>query len=118
MILGLLIVVPAALFFLGDRAVITRFIWSRYPAWLASLRRCAACSGFWDMLIFSVFLRYGLGVALPILPNSTWCPLLLALCSIITTPLLAAAHERAMHQLAYGETLPRAVVVEQRDGTA
>lgn len=100
-----LVTVPVATFFLGSRATITGFLWSRYPRWLGRLRDCAACSGFWDTLLLALFLRFGLGVPLPILPDSDWCPLLLALVGVVTTPLIAAAHARSLNDLgsAYAE---------------
>lgn len=43
-----------ALFYLGSRATITSWLWSRYPRWLASFMDCAACSGFWYGLILAL----------------------------------------------------------------
>ncbi len=99
MLIVFLFLIPVATFFLGSRAMITQFLWSRYPRWLDSLRECAACSGFWDTLILALFLRYVIGAPLPILPNSNWCPLLLALCGVVTVPLIASMHDRALQDL-------------------
>jgi uncharacterized membrane protein len=40
-------IVGAATFYLGHRALITRWLWSRYPAWLDRFMGCAACLGTW-----------------------------------------------------------------------
>jgi len=98
-VLILFLLVPAATFFLGSRATITQFLWSHYPQWFLSLRECAACSGFWDTLLLALFLRFIVEAPLPLLPNSSWCPLLLALCGIVVTPIVAAVHDRAMRWL-------------------
>jgi len=80
-------------FYLGSRAVITRPIWSRYPRWLASFMDCAACSGFWYGLGFSLLAR-SLG---PFGPNSLVGPfgpsilgsVLTGLCATVWTPIMA-----------------------------
>lgn len=83
-------------YYLGARAKITQWLWSRYPKWLDNFMMCSACSGFW----------YGLGVGfglgwwreLPFLglPGRLWVtPIVIALCSIVWTPIVAAIHLRA-----------------------
>jgi len=37
----------AAAYYLLARALITKWLWSRYPGWLDKLAMCASCSGFW-----------------------------------------------------------------------
>ena len=37
----------AAAYYLLARALITRFLWSRYPGWLDKLMMCSACTGTW-----------------------------------------------------------------------
>ena len=37
----------AAFHFLSYRAEVTRWLWSRYPAFLNKFLGCCACSGFW-----------------------------------------------------------------------
>jgi hypothetical protein len=45
-----------ALFYLGSRAVITSWLWSRYPPKLARFMDCSACTGFWyGALVAAVF---------------------------------------------------------------
>lgn len=90
----------AALFYLGSRAVITQFIWSRYPSGLAALMDCAACSGTW----------YGLGVAVAVgnaaklnfgqLAYDSWyTPPIVALCSMVWTPIVANVLQRSLFGL-------------------
>jgi hypothetical protein len=86
----------AAAFYLGSRAVITTWLWSRYPARLAAFMDCAACSGFW----------YGAGAALVFqqpflgLDGHAWTtPIVVGLCSIIWTPVVAAMQQRALDEL-------------------
>lgn len=91
----------AAIFYLGSRAVITSWIWSRYPRWLAMLADCAACSGFWAGLGVAWALRFPfLG-----LDGHHWfTPVVVGLCSMIWTPLVAALHQHAMITL--GSAIP------------
>ncbi len=88
-----------ALYYLGCRARVTHFLWSRYPRWLDDLTICPACSGYW----------YGLGVGLlgawlelPFLglePRHLATPVLVGFASIAWTPILAAAHVYAIEML-------------------
>lgn len=43
--------VTTALYYLFARAQITQRLWTRYPAWLDSMAKCPACSGFWLGLV-------------------------------------------------------------------
>jgi hypothetical protein len=89
--------ITTALFYLGARAQITSFLWSRYPARLDALMSCAACSGFW----------YGLGTAaigyafdVPFLGStSPWAILIAGAMSIVWTAVIAAKMERALTEL-------------------
>lgn len=49
----------AAMFYLGSRAKITSFLWSRYPPSVAAFADCAACSGFWYGFMANVILGDG-----------------------------------------------------------
>lgn len=86
-----------ALYYLGSRAKITQFIWRRYPKWLDGYMVCSACVG----------TAYGVGVALVgglyfhlpflVLPGCHWItPVVVGLCSMVWTPVLAALHLLAM----------------------
>lgn len=76
--------VTTALYYLGAWALVTRWLWSRYPPVLGAFMVCAACSGFW----------YGLGAAwlLPYagvtFPGGRWAPLLSGLCALVWTPVI------------------------------
>jgi hypothetical protein len=94
----LFILLPAASFYLLSRATITHFIWSRYPTWLGKLRDCAACSGFWDTLLLALFMK-SVHQDLPIYPESSFAPILLGLCGVIWTPLVAALQHKALETL-------------------
>ncbi len=77
-----------ALFYLGSRAVITRFLWSRYPPKLAAFMDCAACAGFWygflsDFVLGNLYGLSFLGVSM----SSMLRPILVGLCSITWTPI-------------------------------
>lgn len=40
-------ILGAAFHYVTYRAMVTKWMWSRYPRWLDALLSCAACSGFW-----------------------------------------------------------------------
>lgn len=78
----------AALYYLGARAVITSWLWSRYPRWLAKVTDCSACSGFWYGVAVSEVLRRPLCS----IPGDAWyLPILVGLCSMVWTPIVACA---------------------------
>ncbi len=84
-------------YYLGAWAVITSWLWSRYPPRISQLANCAACSGFWYGL--GAALVGGLALDLPFLglPGDAWyTPPLVGLCSIAWTPPLAWLHLRAL----------------------
>ena len=89
----LFVLVSTACFYLGSRAVITRFLWSRYPGWLASFMDCAACSGFWYGLVFANI--YGHWYPLPFDLPYKWS-FLVGLCSLVWTPIGAAVMQRSL----------------------
>lgn len=92
-------ILTATFYYLGSRALITRFLWSRYPKWLDNYMLCAACSGF----AYGVGVAFGLGwwLELPFLGLSgRWplTPLIVGLCSTVWTPVVAAGHLWALGQ--------------------
>ena len=90
----------AALYYLGARAQITRPLWSRYPGWLDRFMLCSACSGFWYGA--GVGALGGLHLQLPFLGldgSQWWCWVVIGLCSIIWTPLIADFHIRALYNV-------------------
>lgn len=88
-----------ALYYLGARAKVTHWLWSRYPHWLDSFMVCAACSGFWYGVFIAIFGGYyGLsfvGIDLT-KPESV---IIVGLCSLVWTPLLAWLHVSALEHL-------------------
>jgi hypothetical protein len=110
--------ITSALYYLGSRAKITEFIWSRYPKGMDKFMLCAACTGFW----------YGLGVALVLgwtlelpflgLAGRFWAtPIVVAITSIVFTPLFANAHVTALYQTSPGPEL-EVPTSEELDGHA
>lgn len=85
----LLVSLVAAAFYLGDRALITSWLWSRYPRWLAAQRSCPACAGFWDTLGLA-YLLGALDLALP------YHPVLLAFSAVFWAPLAAGLMTHAL----------------------
>ncbi len=83
-----------AAFYLGSRATITSWLWTRYPRWLVKLADCAACSGFHYGAIVAAVFRFD------VFGLSGWATIpVVALSSMIWTPLLAALHQMAMDRL-------------------
>lgn len=98
----------AAAFYLGSRALVTEAIWSRYPARFAAFMDCAACAGTWYGLAVGIA---GAQIGLPFLglPGAAWyVPLLVAACSMIWTPIVAAVHQAALERL--GSAVPASAV--------
>lgn len=89
-ILGFYALICAAMFYLGSRALITESLWRLYPAWLARFMDCAACTGFWWGLIWSIVLGQTFQINVGSLP--WWhiaTPLVVGLCMIVLTPIAA-----------------------------
>lgn len=89
-----------AFYYLFARAMITKFLWSRYPAWLDYYTTCAACSG----LLYGVVvaLVIGLPFDLPFLGLSgrSWLTIpVVGLGSMVWTPMIANVHVRALLEL-------------------
>lgn len=88
-----------ALYYLGARAQITRWAWSRYPAWLDKLTLCPACSGFWYGLACGAA---GAALQWPFLGLDGRDPVAIVavgLCAIVWTPVIAWAHIYTMEAL-------------------
>ena len=96
----LVLVLPVAFFYLGSRATITRFVWSRYPRGLATLMDCPACSGFWYGAIVAYVLRVAMGVELvtfaPGWHNTLWCAIVSGWITMLTTPIGMAILQRSL----------------------
>lgn len=93
-----------ALYYLGSRALITQWLWSRYPPRLDAFFLCAACSGFWYGAAVAALLGLGLDVPFLGLAGGAWSTIpIVATCSIVWTPLLASALVRALADLSPGD---------------
>jgi len=89
-----------ALYYLFARAVVTRWLWSKYPPWLDGYTLCAACSG----TLYGVVVAFAIGWTqdLPFLGLSGrfWItPFVVGLGSLVWTPILGDVHVRALLQL-------------------
>ena len=90
-----------ALFYLGSRATVTSWLWSRYPSKLAKFMDCAACSGAWYGVLVSTVLRlpydgvYGEADECP-----TWAiPIVIGLCSMVWTPIIGGIMQAGFERL-------------------
>lgn len=88
--LALYALLTTAVYYLLAKAMITRWLWSKYPAWLDYYTSCAACSGF----LYGVIVALGLGCTFDLtflgLPGRSWLtPMLVGLGSMVWTPITA-----------------------------
>jgi hypothetical protein len=96
----LYMLVTPALYYLGSRAMITSFLWLRYPARLSLFMDCSACSGTWYGAIVGSIGGYYLD--LPFLGLDGDRPatiIVIALCSMTWTPIIAALMQWAFETL-------------------
>lgn len=90
MILALYAILSAAMWYLGNRALITQPLWSAYPARFARFMDCAACTGFWWGVFWALVIgrRFEIDVGpLPALHHGT--PLAVGLCMVVLAPIAA-----------------------------
>lgn len=86
-----------ALYYLLARAILTEWLWSKYPPRMDRFFSCAACSGFW----------YGLFFALVLIPGASdkWLepggPVCIGLASMVWTPILAGLQEFSINYLTH-----------------
>jgi hypothetical protein len=109
-ILLLYALLTTAFYYLGARAKLTQWLWSRYPKRLDTFMMCSACSGFW----YGIGVGFGIGWwrELPFLglPGRLWITsIVIGLCSMVWTPILSTVHLRAFE---YTNAEP-----EEDDGT-
>lgn len=96
MILGFYSILSAAMFYLGSRALITRPLWSRYPSPVAHFMDCPACTGFWWGLVCALVFGYDVG---PFLGDDITTPLIVALCTLWSTPITAGAMQWGLYNV-------------------
>jgi hypothetical protein len=93
-----------AFFYLGSRATITSFLWSRYPKRFAKFMDCPACSGFWYGAALALA-AIALDVPLPLeLRASWWAPIVVGWMSIVWTPIGSAMLQNALETV--GSVIP------------
>lgn len=89
-----------ALFYLFSRAMISKPLWSRYPSWLDYYTSCSACSGFLYGVVVASAIGWTQDLPFLGLPGRFWVtPIVVGLCAIVWTPILADLHVRALLQL-------------------
>lgn len=93
----LLLTLPTAAWYLTSSATITKWLWSRYPAWLDELLHCAACSGFWWGTLISLGFSWANQHPYPWYTAPLW-----GLVVLVTNPLVATLHTRALTSAASG----------------
>ncbi|MGH7178283.1 MAG: hypothetical protein ACREJC_12960 [Tepidisphaeraceae bacterium] len=98
-ILAVYALITAALFYLGSRALITRWLWSRYPPGFAKFMDCAACSGFWYGLIVGAIDTWGIKVGPQVFGREWYAPVIVALCSVVWTPIVAGYMQLGFERL-------------------
>lgn len=93
-------ILASSFFYLGARATITGWLWSRYPPPLARFADCSACSGFWYGVLLAVTIgrRYGLSY-LGLDPFDLWTPILVGFGTLTTTPIVAGLMQAGFEQL-------------------
>lgn len=95
--------IAAALYHLAARAMITHWLWSRYPPRVDSFLQCAACAGTWYGFGIGAFGHDVLGWRF-IAGEPWWSFIIVGLVTMVTTPILVGAQERALRYLGGEET--------------
>lgn len=105
MTLLLYTLLSSAFFYLGSRALVTRWLWSRYPASFAIFADCAACTGFWFGLILALTLGRHQNLSVFELSADAWLtPPIVGLCMLVLTPIAAGLMQRGLDSL--GSAVP------------
>ncbi len=103
-----------SMFYLGSRAVITSWLWSRYPPKLASFMDCSACSGTWYGALIGYLGGYHLGLAFLGLPGDSLSTLAaVSLCSMTSTPIVAGIVQKAFDVLGSATEDPEPEIVSE-----
>lgn len=91
-----------ACFYLGSRALITRWLWSNYSPGIARFMDCSACTGFWygwfwSLVLGDLFGQIFMGNAI-IAPSLdvVFDSILVGLCMMVLTPLGAGLMQHAL----------------------
>lgn len=92
-----------ALYYLGSRAKLTRFLWSKYPRWLDNFMLCAACSGAWYALGLALIGAWRKWDFLGLPGNDPVTVIAVVLGGIVWTPIVAALHLWALDRVSVAE---------------
>ena len=95
MIAALLIgVIGAAVHYLSYHAVITQWLWSRYPqgGFFDKLFSCAACTGTWVGLGMAAYFRHKEAVLLEVAHDDPFLFVAAGAIGMVVTPLITFAH--------------------------
>jgi hypothetical protein len=107
--------VSAALYYLGSRARVTRFLWSRYPNGFDDFMLCAACTGTWFGFALGTTLGWWQHLPYLGLPGGHPVTIIVAgLCSMVWTPIMADKMAGSLERMAarnYGPA-PQAPAVQ------
>jgi hypothetical protein len=96
----------SSLFYLGSRALITSWLWSRYPLRLAVFMDCPACAGTWYGMGCALIGGYVFGLPFLGLPGAHPVTVLVAgLVSMTTTPLAAGLMQRALEAVGHAASM-------------
>lgn len=88
----------SACYYLGSRATLTRELWSRYPPKLAAFMDCAACTGFWYGLGWAILFQCR-GTTSMSFAQEWYSSIIIGLCSIVTTPIVAGLMQAGFERL-------------------
>lgn len=96
----LYMLLTSAAYYLLARAMITQWLWSRYPAKLDYYTLCAACAGFLYGVIVALAIGFPLDLPLLGLSGRHWLtPIISGLGSMVWTPVVAYLQIGALGQL-------------------
>lgn len=98
----LLGVLGAAAHYLLYRALITRWLWSRYPARLDAFLSCSACTGFWIGAGVGLYWRYRGISSLGLQADDPALILASALACLAVAPIVAWLQIAALERLGGG----------------
>ncbi len=100
MAIFLYMLLTPSLYYLGSRAIITQFLWSRYSPKFARWADCSACSGTWYGALVGFIGGYGCGLSFLGLPgNAGGTIIAIALCSMTWTPIMSALMQFSLNSL-------------------
>lgn len=99
--LVLLAIVGAAAHFLLYRALVTRWLWSRYPAWIDSFFSCSACTGFWLGLGVGIYWHLHARPSFTLPAGDPVVPIVAAASTMVLSPMVAWLQTWSLERLGY-----------------